>query len=968
MIASSNVTKFINKKFANTSRSIRGMKRAVLNRCITLLGRTLSIFSGARRAQITTENLYTKSGSDIVVNCLGCTDLSGHTASYAQDLKAIRSILANADISFTSARFGKQTTNSYGALMRRLQGNRIINISHNSRFIGSKIYQTKAGKFATISYIQNSSVASKRHVRTDLLKEYFTLKRMGAEYVIMYIDSTYQELVTEKDKQLCDLLLWAGVDYIVLNKPYFCDSGVTYMQKNRAVSRAVYSMGTFLSDRDKFPQERVIMRLKLRRVNGKLQAFEEAYYPLRYSRESGFKVLIGKNKKLNRREISSLAAIEKSMPRLRKVDQIITVGKVVEIVGAELPEKFNYLADFSVGRISARPFVFKPGDVYVRWQPHTEVNDADTYKERVKQAKKSVIAASKTALFMVSYKDFRVKIPYVVVPNALEAHVSLGAHLRKQHDVRCVAITGSIGKTSTKDMVAEVMKLQYNTVKSEKNSNIHSKISLALQKITSDCEVYIQELGGGRPGGASRHSRMVQPEVVVVTNIGDAHLGNFHGDKNELMQNKLQIADGMPSSGVIYLNGDDPMLAKADTVHKKVLYAVHNKDADYYAENLIPSGNKTYFDIVYGDKRVPVCVKVPGEHNVLNAVCAFAIGKQFGIPETLIVQGIGNFKTQGIRQNIVNASGMKLFFDCFNASSGSVESSIDAFAQIQAAEHGKHIAVIGDITGLGDQAESAHKEIANALISKPADLFIFYGTDIKHTYEIVKERGFEAYYTPDFSKLCDLLKKSAKPGDVVMVKGSGKLNLEYAFDCVFGTRAFDRYMLEEGAWFRAEVDNVAYNLFSTHATAVKPLTDKPHVRVKERVGMVRVQAIATTFATSELKRVTLPDSIWHIGIQSFRDCENLISVEGAKHLKYIGLRAFKNCKSLETLYLPETLMHIGNEAFYGCTSLKHLHIPESVAQIGLRAFDKCPNLKITCKAGSYAESYLKTNMIEYTCV
>lgn len=323
MIASSNVTKFINKKFSNISRSIRGLKRAVLNRCIILFANTLSMFPGARRTQITTENLYTKSGNDIVVNCLGCTDLGGHTTSYVQDLKAVRSILANADISFTSARFGKQNTDFYALLIRRLQANRIVNISHGSRLIDSKIYQTQAGKFAMISYMQNYSAATKRHVRTELLKEYFILKRMGVEYVILYIDSRHQELVTEKDKQLCELLLWAGVDYVVMNKPYFCDSGVTHMQKNQAVSRAVYSMGTFLSDRDKFPQERVIMRLKLRRVNGKLQAFEEAYYPLRYSRERGFKVLIGIDKKMNQSEISALVAIEKSMPRLRRVDQIM---------------------------------------------------------------------------------------------------------------------------------------------------------------------------------------------------------------------------------------------------------------------------------------------------------------------------------------------------------------------------------------------------------------------------------------------------------------------------------------------------------------------------------------------------------------------------------------------------------------------------------------------------------------------
>ena len=967
MFSSTSLAWFISKRISKTTRLIRSAKIALTNRLILMAAAVSSLFSGKRKKEIPVGSITTKTKGEVVINCMGCTDLRSDPAHIERDIKSIQTILRAADVSLTSTRFGKRNTERYRKIRQILKKNRILNVSHGNQMIHSQMYRTDAGMIAVMSYVQNS-MSKKRYLRIRLVREYRILKQLGADYVILYVDGKLQTKVSDKKKRLYNLLLKAGIDYIVGIVPNVCDSGVTALQKNRSVSRAVYSLGTGLSDRTTVPANRAIIRLKLRAVNGKLQAYEEAYYPLRYHAKQGFRDLMKAETEKKRADLNALAEIERSLPRIRRVDKIITVGTIVDVIGATLPEKYAYIKDFSVGRIAARPFHHKPGDVYIRWQPHTDPNDADTYERRVKEARKSTLKAAKIDMFIVSYKDFNLDVPHVVVENAMEAHIAVGTYLRKQHDVRCVAITGSIGKTSTKDMLAEVMKLQYTTVKSEKNENIHSKISLALQRITSDCEVYIQELGGGRPGGASRHSRMVLPEATVVTNIGDAHIGNFYGDQVALMKNKLHIIDGMPEDGIIYLNGDDPLLATAEPGCTKILYAVHNKNADYYADNIVVQGNCTYFDIVHGDHRVPACVNVPGEHNVLNAVCSFAIGKQFGIPEDMIVKGLGNFTTHGIRQNVVNACGMRLFFDCYNASSGSVESSIKTLLDIEIPEHGRRIAVVGDITGLGDLAESTHKEIAYTLIENPADIYIFYGSNTKFTYEIVKEHGFEAYYTSDYEELCNMLAKKAKPGDAVMAKGSSKMKLEYAFDRAFGTRSFDGAMLEEGVYLRTHVGGVSYNLFKTHATAIRPTQNKRNVTVKAKIGTVAVEAIATTFQSDMMETLVLPNTIRHIGTRAFDGSKNLQKVDGLTNVKYIGRAAFRGCSSLTVLELPNTLTHIGSEAFNGCTALKKLHLPGSVAQIGEKAFENCPDLQITCEAGSYAEAYLKENQIAYTCV
>ena len=968
MTVSTDLAKFINRQISRVSKNVSMMRTALIDRVLIIVAFLRSFFSGKRKSNIPVLKLKTKSQQDLVINCLGCIDLRSDTEKFGEDIRAIRSILNNADISFASSRFGKHSTKSYASLSKLLKAYHVTDVAYANKLIKSRIYQTERGNVAVCACMMHYASASKHHIRMELVEEYHLLKRMGADYVIMYLDSKLQKTTTEKNKQLCDLLLKAGVDYVVNVKPGVLDSGITFRQRNGSVSRAVYSVGTFLSDRKSFPEERAAIRIKLRKVNGKLQVFEESYFPLRYFEDKGLRNLIATGATLSPESVKVLAKVEKSMPRLRRADRILTVGKIVEVIGAELPEKFEYLRDFSVGMIAAKAIGRVPGDVYFCWQPYTDPNDKLTFKER---SKSSIVVArrlAKTVLFMVSYTDLKIKTPCVVIPDTLEAHIALCKYLRSQLNIRTVAITGSIGKTSTKDMVTEVMKLHYNTTESQKNENTHTRISLNVQRITSDNEVYIQEMGGGRPGGASRHSRMIAPEATVVTNIGDAHLGNFYGDKDALMRNKLEIAHGMPENGVIYINGDDPLLVNAKPDCRKVLYAVHNHNADYYAENIQTKGNQTVFTIVHDGHKVTARLNVPGEHNVLNAVCAFAIGKQFDIPEETIVKGISNFKTQGIRQNIVQACGVKMFLDCYNASSGSVASSIKTLAQIKIPEHGKRVALIGDITGLGEFSESTHKEIAVPLVENPADVFIFYGKDIRYTYEIVKEHGFTAHYVSTKEDLYKLLPEVVKPGDVVMAKGSSKMKLEYALDCVYGTRFFDGVLIDDNGYYRAEVGGVAYNLFNTHATAVKPQQGKTQVRVKSRVGAVTVYAIGTTFSSPTLESVELPDTIRHIGIRAFRDSRKLKRVEGATKLKYIGMAAFKNCTSLEAMYLPETLLHIGNDAFMGCTSLKELYIPESVAQIGANAFANCPDLKITCKAGSYAETYLKKYGIPYACV
>lgn len=962
MAASTNFVKFINKQQSHLTKKLNMTRTAVIDRMFISVSYLCSLLT--KRKYIPVIKLVTKSTDKITINCLGCIDLQSDTELFSKDLHSVQSILKDADISLACSKFGKHSSKEYKSLRKHLTKNHITDVVYNNKFIKSTIYHTHMGKVAVCACMLNYASAAKHHIRLELLQEYYMLKRLGADYVIVYIDNKRQKTITQKNKRLCNLLLKAGVDYIVNVKTGLIDSGVTFRQKNGAVSRAIYSAGTFLSNRETLSEGRVAIRIKLKNVNNKLQAYEETFYPLRYFRSKGLKNLIASGAPLSKTSVEVLAKIERSMRRIRRIDRILRVDTIMSLTQTQLPEKLAYLADFSVGKVCSRSFEVNPGDIFFFREQFADPNDLESQnaKAYLTVAKN---AAKKGPLLIISHQNLPFNCNYLLCDNVMEAHISVCAHIRKQFATRTVCVTGSIGKTSTKDMLAEVIKMKYNTRKSEHNTNVQVWIGENIQKLDSDCEVFIQEVGGGRPGGASRHARMVLPDVTVVTNIGDAHLGNFYGDKTALMHNKLGITDGMSENGVLYLNADDPLLVNATLDCKTVTFAIHNTNADYYAEKIVTKNNVTTFNIVHNGRKVPAVVNVPGEHNVLNAVCSFAIGKQFRIPEKAIVQGLANFTTQGIRQNIVNACGMKLFLDCFNASSASVESSIKTLSQLKIPGNGRRIALLGDITGLGESSENAHKEIAKPLLENPADIFIFYGNDIRYTYEIVKQHGHTAYYVSKPKALYRLLSEIALPGDAIMAKGSSKMNLEYALDCAFGTRFFDGILINDNGYYRATSANVTYNLFNSHATAVAPQHGAKRVEVKSKVGAVTVYNISSSFHSSNLQYVKLPNTIRHIGVNAFKDSRKLKRVEGATKLKFIAVAAFKNCESLESIELPDTLLHIGNDAFMGCTSLKELYIPESVAQIGTGAFDNCPNLKLSCKKGSYADTYLRENNYSY---
>lgn len=905
---------------------------------------------------VISEKSYFGSASEkaLTINCMGFISLTQGEVCQ-RDICALKKDIENNTISFAVA------FDSDNVTKRLLENNGVSLLCENSPF-SSQIFRTNVGSIGVISYDRAPSNQSDTQEQIMVMRHILALKHRSADYIMIYVNNDINDNTSNTDTiYFYKLLSQMGVDYIVGLLPSHRDGGTTYLKPDGGIARSIYSLGTFLSDKKEISPKRVMVRLKMEVIKGKLQLFEESYVPYYYTQADGLVSLLTHKdgSPFNKQEIRYRAELYDEMNRIRPADSILKVKDVMKQIGVELPESAQHLKDFSVGKICACSFEVMPGDLFFFREPFMDPNDLEepNPKKRIKIAKKAV---KKGAILLVTFQPLPFRCDSVLCNNVMEAHITACAYIRKQFKMKTIGITGSVGKTSTKDMLAEVMRMRYNTVKSEQNGNVQVKIGMNLQKLNDACEVYIQEIGGGRPGGASRHSRMILPQVAVVTNIGDAHIGNF-ASKEKLMKNKLAIEEGLSDDGILFLNADDPLLVKAHCSHKTVFFAVHNKNADYYAQNLSTHGGSCSFNIVHNGKCTPVTLNVSGEYNVLNAVCCFAIGKQFDIPDELIAEGLSHFTTTGIRQNLIKVCGRKLFVDCYNASTESIKSAMEILAQIQIEPNKKRIAVIGDITGMGELSESVHKEIGYIIREYNVDHVLLFGEDVKYTYEILKNAGMSVSLFTKREELNQKIQSLVDIGDVALFKSSSKMLLEYTIDMVYGTRLTDQRLQDEREYKAVRKGPVIYNLFANYATAEEyaPLrSGERRIQIAGKVGGIEVVNMGRALQGRNIENVILPDSIRHISAEAFMDCTQLTTLRIPKKLKYIGKGAFKNCRSLQEIKLPETLIHIGSRAFLGCSGLGSITIPPSVVQIGKDAFFGCENCQFFYQKGSYAEKYL----------
>ena len=633
---------------------------------------------------------------------------------------------------------------------------------------------------------------------------------------------------------------------------------------------------------------------------------------------------------------------------MRELDFKYSVRELCELIGAQVPESCLLCQDEKVSRVANRVNFIKPDCAYfVGTDPEEDIESAII---KAKEEGVKVIFINNEFSHCPGLDD----IPHVIREDVLDDVVKIAADIRKRKGFTVIGITGSIGKTSTKDFVYEVLNQRFKTSRGIGNQNNIYPLFNNLQRFNSD--YFIQEFGIRSPGTMPKNVRACIPDVGIITNISEPHLEVF-GSKENILKDKVQLITQMPDGCPAFLNYDDEMLRELSFDNRPIIsYAVENKDADYYAENIILEEGGVTFDIVHGEKRLAARINVSGRYNVGNALVAAAVGEWFGLTDDEILAGIAAFESVGSRQNLVNLGGYKLFIDCYNSSPVSLPGAVEVIENLEVEEGGRRIAVIGDMAG---RTPEVHMETGEKLGASDLDLVFCYGNDNARIFaEKFNEAGITAHYTDERNVLNDWIKENVTRKDVVLFKGPTTRFLVRTIDQIFGTSMQihgEKYDYVNAGEFKGKViyekelpDKKTAAILKYNGKAEKPVIPA------ELKGVPVFSIGPTCFLNNEkIKRVKIPDSVTNIARGAFRGCKKLRSVSLPESLLMIEYRAFRGCTSLKEVIIPAGVIDIGDEAFYGCSDLKTVYIPASVGKIGETAFEGCENVELVYYKKSY---------------
>lgn len=368
---------------------------------------------------------------------------------------------------------------------------------------------------------------------------------------------------------------------------------------------------------------------------------------------------------------------------------------------------------------------------------------------------------------------------HIFVEDTVKALGALGAYYRKKFQMPIVGITGSVGKTSTKEMISAALETKFNTMKTAGNQNSQIGVPLTLFRMEKEQQMAVVEMGISDYGEMENLARFVKPDVAVVTNIGEAHIAQF-GRMENTMSEKLKIAMYFNEQNRIFLNGDDPLLRSAAASMKCPVTLFGTDPAcDYRAENIRVEDGKNCFTLVYAGGREVVVIRQLGFHNVLNALVAVAVAEHFGIEPSESKKGLERYEGLAMRQQINHLDrGIKVIDDTYNASPASVKSGIDVLMQLD--NPGRKIAVLADILELGDMSWQRHYDLGMEVSKFPLHMVVTVGQEMKALAKAMIDsgKGIAVCSFDTNAEAGEWLIHNLNDGDAVLVKGSRGMHEE----------------------------------------------------------------------------------------------------------------------------------------------------------------------------------------------
>lgn len=390
--------------------------------------------------------------------------------------------------------------------------------------------------------------------------------------------------------------------------------------------------------------------------------------------------------------------------------------------------------------------------------------------------KQAAAAGAAAALSDLERGSVKTGIPVIYVRNTREAQLALARYYRDRFSVKLCGVTGSVGKTSTKDMISAVLSARCKTLKTDGNLNNDIGLPKTLFELDETYEAAVIEMGMSDRGEISALSKTAHPTCAVITNIGFCHIENLKTREN-ILAAKLEILDGAAEDAPLIIYGDDEYLGRLTSSdiggRRLIKYGLSDKN-DVYAADEVHGEDGEGFTLHYGGKTYAAKIPAVGEHHILNAMAAFCVGIEFGLAPEEIIPAFMGYEGSGMRQRVEQRGDVRVILDCYNASPTSMKSALTVLKTMK--NDGRRLAVLGDMLELGEQSKELHSGLS--ALSDCADLFFLYGREMRYCAKALLDMGIPVFHSENKEELTRNLLENVRSGDLILFKGSRGMKME----------------------------------------------------------------------------------------------------------------------------------------------------------------------------------------------
>ena len=442
----------------------------------------------------------------------------------------------------------------------------------------------------------------------------------------------------------------------------------------------------------------------------------------------------------------------------------ITLGQAAAWCGGYVDPKYTETAFFGANNDSRK---ILPGQLFIALQGERDGHDF------IPKAMENGAAA---VLCSRSVGDY----PAIIVEDTRLALGKIAAGYRQKLGVKVVGVTGSVGKSTTKEMISCVLASCYRVAKTPMNHNNDIGMPMAILSIEEDTQIAVLEMGMNHFREIAYLTNIARPDAAVIINIGTMHIEHL-GSQSGILRAKMEITEGMDQNSMLFLNGDDPYLWNAQDIPVPVTYfGSGNEKCAVRGVDVCNCGGRLTFQVRSAQHCFPVSLELEGEHYLLDAMAAISVGLSMGIAPEKICSALATFQNMEGRQEIFRHGSYTIIKDCYNAGPESMAAALSVLGN----REGRRIAVLGDMLELGGRAPAEHYRIGRIAAEK-ADMVFAYGPNAPRIIAGARTGGMGEKQTYSFESrdmLAQALKEAAKDGDVLLFKGSHGMHMELALE------------------------------------------------------------------------------------------------------------------------------------------------------------------------------------------